>query len=522
MACTLFVASCSDDDELEKGNDPSAPDSELADYTVMMYVTGGGNLDPYFGENMFSADQALRSEKVNMRALVKWSEKWQDVEGFDGVRLMERVQEGVECEPLALPGVDYETEKIEVRTLNTFTNEQYSADAQYPMYKPANLAKYIDETVEKYPAKKYILILWNHGCVLNENDAPKNTRACLLDDNLENGEGMSVYELQEGIEMSKLAGGKLDMIYTDVCLMGNFETMYQLRNSTKYMVAAANLTPGEGGNYEFLLDRLATEPDLVSAMKTYVKLMPQFWREKGRMGCEDLALYDMEMLQYIIDPFKEVTARFFELYDGLTDEEKEQIDKIRAANNPMTVELYLQEKFGEEGIDMLEAADLLLDDANFYYYDVSPDSEEWLTEFLMELRAAYTTDLTASFQVINELFFDFDTELGEAIWDLTYTVKNATIENAENLSYPYNVLPMDNMQCLNFCWHNEETYTDEVAAAYAISDFDKETGWSSHFHKFKTPYTNEKIAEIAIMEGYDFSGDDDGDFDFDDESDYEE
>lgn len=98
LAVCLTFVSCSDDDNNE------APVSEPeADYTVMLYGCGGGNLDASLVYNLSQAESYGYTPRVQFTAKVKYSASVQesDEENYGGTRLYTLTEDGLDDEKVA-------------------------------------------------------------------------------------------------------------------------------------------------------------------------------------------------------------------------------------------------------------------------------------------------------------------------------------------------------------------------------------------------------------------------------------
>jgi hypothetical protein len=125
------------------------------------------------------------------------------------------------------------------------------------MTNPEELADFITWTKQNYPAKHYLLLLWNHGGGFSG----------LVEDLTSTGKKyMPLQELRRGLEIA----GKVDVIDFDMCLMGQYESLNAIRGLTDYVVASEELEPSDGNPYDLIIRALNSNPsmtpDQVSAM----------------------------------------------------------------------------------------------------------------------------------------------------------------------------------------------------------------------------------------------------------------
>lgn len=302
IMCLCFVACSSDDDNASPT--PAEPDT---DYVVMLYGCGGGNLDAQLMYNLEQIEGYGYSSRVRFTALVKYSSSFQGEEDLQGTRLYNMTEQGL--------------------------TDQKAYDSNYRLDNPDHIAAFIKNTKERIPAKKYILVLWNHGSEFGLWDQPlgwsdyTETRGLVIDDNCsENGieSAISIFELEEGLKRS---GVKLDMVYWDVCLMNMIENIYQIKDYTNYVMGASHLTPGIGGNYALLMEALENHKDIPSAMQKYIPATISHWKDVlGSTEARDLALVDMSKIDEAVTSFKVVSDAFINMKQRFSANSQEALE----------------------------------------------------------------------------------------------------------------------------------------------------------------------------------------------------
>lgn len=105
------------------------------------------------------------------------------------------------------------------------------------------LSDFINYASGTYPAQNYVLLFWNHG------NGPIDGYGY---DVLHSGDSVMLAEMQEGIENSRLADKKIQLVGFDACLMGSMETAGVMSSYADYMVASAELEPEDGWDYAWL------------------------------------------------------------------------------------------------------------------------------------------------------------------------------------------------------------------------------------------------------------------------------
>ncbi len=167
---------------------------------------------------------------------------------------------------------------------------------------PLVLLDFVSWTVEHFPAKRYALILWNHGCGWAPTEMDKialavGTRDYSLREASErsasplgkvffrptletifslptpaergiccdDGSGHSLDTVELGRVLEQATddlGQHLDLLGMDACLMSNLEVAYQARPFVSYMVASEESEPNDGWPYDTVLSKLVGQPDL--------------------------------------------------------------------------------------------------------------------------------------------------------------------------------------------------------------------------------------------------------------------
>lgn len=299
FALPLGFTACNDDNApiAEQPSEPEPKPEPEADYTIMLYGCGGGNLDECLLYNLSQVEGYGYSDKVQFTGMVKFSVPYQkgDMQ-YRGTRLFSLTPEGMENKRVA--------------------------DADYRLDNPDHLASFIRDAAERMPAKRYVLVFWNHGSEFTPvYDQPCNwsaddSRGVVFDDNTTEAvtnSNISIFELEEGLKRS---GIHFDLIYFDVCLMGMMENICQIADYTDYTLTASHLTPGIGGHYARLMDKLAQHSEVLPAMQEYVPMTVELWKSMDHGSSCDLALTDTRMLPPVLEQMRNFTDALIEEYNS--------------------------------------------------------------------------------------------------------------------------------------------------------------------------------------------------------------
>jgi hypothetical protein len=232
-------------------------------WTVMVYMAGDNSLDPEGSLDLREMKKAGSTDEINIIAQ------------FDRAS-------------------GHIARRYYLRKGGIVTGDAVASLGKVNTGDPANLEEFIDWGIKNYPAKYYLLVLWNHGQGWDDTDvyaderhrslrrlstgatrhslfrtgtrkvlqkaiSSMEYRAILLDDNAK--------DFLDNQEMKKVLGGtakslgrKLDILGMDACLMSMAEVGYQISDSTCNTVGSEQTEPGNGWPYDKILAALSKNP----------------------------------------------------------------------------------------------------------------------------------------------------------------------------------------------------------------------------------------------------------------------
>lgn len=297
LVLSMSLVSCNKDENL---NPTPVPSSDNINYLVMYFAVGGGNLDDGQMANIVQALSYGSTDKVKMTFQYKLSAKNfqgdEKYKNFDGTRRFSTDQ-NVDLkgwmEKDELPKtLDANGIEIACKAIKS----DRIGDSKYVMTTDTELTHFINWSVRQYPkAKNLILILGNHGGGWNlKSDGKQDyTKSIESDDNIKGGPTLTAKAVQRAIAASDAK--RLKMIYTDACLMSVHENYETYAKVTDYALAAVEYTPGCGGNYYELLERLnGVGPDdesLWNFSKSYIDFLNNEWWPSNQPF--DLGIFDL-------------------------------------------------------------------------------------------------------------------------------------------------------------------------------------------------------------------------------------
>jgi len=133
---------------------------------------------------------------------------------------------------------------------------------------PNTLVNFAEWAIQNYPAKKYFLILWDHGdgWYKGEEDSPL-FKGVSVDMSSSNAQ-INVYngELANALSAIKsYLGRNIDIVGFDACLMGMIEVMDVVRNYANYFVGSEETEAADGWYYTGFLSTMNSNPTISPA-----------------------------------------------------------------------------------------------------------------------------------------------------------------------------------------------------------------------------------------------------------------
>ena len=127
---------------------------------------------------------------------------------------------------------------------------------------PQTLVDFASWATTNYPAKKYLLVIWNHGGGFRST---AYTTKDIAWDDTSGGDKITMPELEDALSaISAQMGKNIDIVGMDACLMAMTEVAYQIKGNADIMVASEELEPGDGWPYDTILAQLAANPTMSS------------------------------------------------------------------------------------------------------------------------------------------------------------------------------------------------------------------------------------------------------------------
>ena len=219
-----------------------------ARYTVFVYGNAGGTMDAIIEYGFWEKIQPLLKDPGNVRVVCfyKYGKKPSDENNsYSG--------------KYADPGDIIWFELSDTTDLKEIRSDGFQAHGFVEEAKamklcdPTTLKMFIQISSLQCPAEQYVFSIWGHGNGLNpltdvpgkyEDTAAASATRGVIADEWNEREELDMYELSTVIRSAGL--NRLNTIFFHNCLMGNMETLSELRGLSDYIVASAHLLESEG------------------------------------------------------------------------------------------------------------------------------------------------------------------------------------------------------------------------------------------------------------------------------------
>lgn len=311
-----------------------------ADWAVFVYIAGDNDLDNYGGDDLYEMKKVGSSKRLHLVA--------QRDTATPGAPT---------CRYLLRKGTDL-AEDIVANLGETNTGD------------PGVLKSFLEWALENYPAKRTMVVLWNHGSGWDDRDvyaearkrglnppeaaAPANRagvalpRAWSVQRGSARGRNRGSFfltafrEIAEGnqrraiafdddaqdfldsVEMKKVfnevtskAGRKFDVIGMDACLMSMIEVGMQVKDAAQLFCGSQELEPPEGWPYDRILTILKKDPAMDGRVlcETIVKEFVESYPKGKAVTQSAFDLTRLEEVQVAVDDLGTFLAKGFAYED---------------------------------------------------------------------------------------------------------------------------------------------------------------------------------------------------------------
>ena len=141
-------------------------------------------------------------------------------------------------------------------------NSWFSDLGELNMGDPQTLIDFVNWATNNYPAKKYLLVIWNHGAGFRSSAF---TTKDIAWDDTSGGDRITMPELEDALSaISAQMGENIDIVGMDACLMAMIEVAYQIKDYADIMVTSEETEPPDGWPYDTILAQLVANPTMSS------------------------------------------------------------------------------------------------------------------------------------------------------------------------------------------------------------------------------------------------------------------
>lgn len=219
-------------------SEADAEGEEKDDFTLMVYMCGS-DLETKYGTASDGIEQMLRAEipeNVNIVIQTGGSKNWKN--------------------PIISPSSTdrYIVKDGELCLVDRMPYIRNFGDA-------VTLSDFLDYGCLNYPAKKYGLIMWDHG---------SGTYKGLCFDANYQYDSLKLDELDAALNtFSNNSNVRFDFIGMDACLMANYDVAEICSKYADYLIASAEIEPTKGWDYEALVSSLLKDDFYDTVLESY-------------------------------------------------------------------------------------------------------------------------------------------------------------------------------------------------------------------------------------------------------------
>lgn len=226
-----------------------------AEWTIMVFVNGKNNLEPFALKDMNEMEQVGSSAKLNIVVEAGRMGEYTTVGNWTGTRRY-LIKKDKDTNNVTSPVVQ-DMGKVDMGNYNSVIDF-------------GNWAK------KTYPANHYMLIIWNHGAGWIKS-VNTNNKGISYDD--ETGNHINTPQMAA---ILKGIGG-VDIYGSDACLMQMAEVVYEIKDYAQYIVGSEETEPGDGYTYNTFLGPLAAKPAMTAdeLAKTAVNAYADHYKASG-------------------------------------------------------------------------------------------------------------------------------------------------------------------------------------------------------------------------------------------------
>lgn len=237
IIASLFVLSFLGTQQLSASELTAKQDAKVQkEWTFLLFLNGHNNLDSFGDYNINQMEEIGSTKDLNM--VVEWGSQ-----SFGKTRRL-YIQKDKDTQVVTSPVVE-SSERVDMGDYKT-------------------LVDFVKWGAKNYPAKHYMVAVWNHGNGWHKFRTDNSARDISYDDNT----GHKITTEQLGLAMKESAqaiGHKIDIYGSDACLMAMAEVGAEMNDSVDFMVGSEDLEPGYGWPYNTWMKRWTAKANATPA-----------------------------------------------------------------------------------------------------------------------------------------------------------------------------------------------------------------------------------------------------------------
>ena len=232
-------------------------EAEPAEWTVMFYMCGS-DLESKHGYATDALESIIACEVIytldSVRPYFGLGSTGENIVAAERVDVVVETGGSSKWQPSDYPDIEIDPGKLQRWS---FTNHFYAPSSGFAleqelpsanMADPRTLSDFIQWSVQTHPARKYALVLWDHG---------GGSKTGLFVDELYDHDVMYLDELKTALADG---GAQFETVIFDACLMANLETACAVKDNARWMVASEEIVPGQGTCVRAWLQELYNNP----------------------------------------------------------------------------------------------------------------------------------------------------------------------------------------------------------------------------------------------------------------------
>ena len=335
FCCMMLLTSCNVGN-IDMPGTPTPESEQTAAYTILYYGHGGSNREYFYLQKIADFYNAGPDALKRVNVVVQFK--------FSTTENLEK-QEFFGADSCQMYGS--KTIRWAIDPAKTFEEQAYNPASIYgadnaELTSPDSLANFIKWAVKTYPAKKYMLIVHDHGGgytpegELPETEPAAAARRGMIFDDGNNNKHFTAKSFRRALTT---AGVHFETLFMDACLMNNLEYQFELHDLCDYVIAPSYSKPSVDGAYR-MIPQVLSQPmvDIEQALDAYCKACVESW--DVAMGTEaddttpnytDMTVTRTANIPHLGEVLREFTDRLCDTYTNGTDAQRDAIDYCTAS-----------------------------------------------------------------------------------------------------------------------------------------------------------------------------------------------